>query len=391
MIQKIIPPLQSALAGRSMRIIKEEFLSSLKSYPLFTGITYECQIQDNLNLNHARIDTFLCLNLFGLFLFPSSLRDKPVRSIFYEEIIYVIGSNFELSLSYFEKEKIFNTSGKLPEKNHNLIMTEKNKDYNLMSSNINEGSISEVKLNVFLKNNRGKELNEDIISYAVLRTREKEKLLYSLAFLPEFHGKFLGKNMIKKKRRKEEEGEEEEEDDLIEEKQKFLLIDREINSNEMVFLIEKCFPFNFDSPFFEGSQSAPARIPRKPKIIMSNKNERGVEIKNESQDIIEKLRKPDDLKQDSLEKTNGKIESKKNKIKHVLLKRESFTLFSSFLSHVLSPPLFLFFPSPLFLFFPSSSSSPLPLLPLFFLMRNYKTKSILLPYNFFYYFGMVFL
>lgn len=308
----MIPPLQSALAGRPLRILKEEFLSSLKSYPLFTGITYECRIQDNLNLSHARIDTFLCINLFGIFLFHSSPRDKPIRSIFYEEIIYAIGSNFELSLSYFEKDKIFNTSSKLLEKNSNLIITDKNKDYknpNNNLNNINDGTTNEVKINFFLRNRRGMELNEDIISYAILRTREKERLLYSLAFLPEFHARFLGKNMIRKRSKKEEECEEE--DDIIEEKKKFLLIDREINANEMVFLIEICFPFHFDSPFFEGSQRAPQREPRKPKISGGDKNEKEVEKKNETQNIIEKLRKPDYVKQDIVGKPKGKEEGKK--------------------------------------------------------------------------------
>ena len=211
LIQKIVPYLMQAnIINQEIWSLKQEFLNSIKSYPLFVGIHYECQIQDNLSGNkNARVDMMLNVNAFGLFFFK--VRDKPSRTIYYEELVYVVGSENECSLFFVEKETFIET-----------------------------------RMNIFCKHLRARELNEDIVSYSIIRTKEKPRLLYGLAFLNEFKARFTGKSAtikIKKKNEKNEE-EDEEEDEWNEEKKRTNEIENEILNNELLFLIEKCFVFH---------------------------------------------------------------------------------------------------------------------------------------------------
>jgi len=275
LIQKIVPYLMQAnIINQEIWSLKQEFLNSLKSYPLFVGIHYECQIQDNLSGNkNARVDMMLNVNAFGLFFFK--VRDKPSRTIYYEELVYVVGSENECSLFFVEKETFIET-----------------------------------RMNIFCKHLRARELNEDIVSYSIIRTKEKPRLLYGLAFLNEFKARFTGKSAtikIKKKNEKNEE-EDEEEDEWNEEKKRTNEIENEILNNELLFLIEKCFVFHHECPFYFGSMSPEQKnpIPRSKKTMTTNFrfSEKGevVEKKSSVDAIIDSLKKPKSLRDEEEEK-----------------------------------------------------------------------------------------
>lgn len=259
LLQKIIPFLQlTGLTTMDVWSLKQEFLNNLKSYYLLAGTLYDCQIQDSISGKNARVDTSINVNLFGIFFFKT--RDKPIRSIFYEEIVYVVGNEYECSLFYIEN-----------------------------------GTFQETRLNIFCRHQRARELNEDIVSYSILRTKEKPRLLYGLSSLSEFKAKFTGKAAsIKIKKRNEEE--EEEEDEIFEEKKRTNEIEQEISNNELVFLIDKCFAFHYDFPYFFGVQPPETRnpIPRSKKTVLEPRFSQKKEFihQNEAQSIIESLRKP---------------------------------------------------------------------------------------------------
>lgn len=224
LLQKIIPYLQqSNLISMDVWSLKQEFLNNLKSFYLLSGICYECQIQDSVSGKNARVDMSINMNVFGIFFYKT--KDKPLRTIFYEEIVYMVGVENECSLFYIEK-----------------------------------GNYTETRLNIFCKTNRARELNEDLVSYCILRTKEKMRLLYALSFLPEFKGKFTGKAASVKVKKKAEE-EEEEEEELFEEKKKTNDIEQEISNNEPIFLIDKCFAFHYEFPYYFGVQPPEIRNP----------------------------------------------------------------------------------------------------------------------------------
>lgn len=155
LIQKIIPYLiQNNLITQDLWSLKQEFLNVLKSFHLFGGSQYECQIQESISGKNTRVEMMLNVNIFGIFFYK--VRDKPVRCIFYEELVYAVGNDYECNLFYVEKE-----------------------------------SFVETKLDVFCRAMRARELYEDIVSYCILRTKEKTRLIYGLDFLHEFKSRFF--------------------------------------------------------------------------------------------------------------------------------------------------------------------------------------------------------
>ena len=307
-MQKIIPHLmQSNLINQDIWTLKQEFLNGLKSYYLLTGVHYDCQIQDSLSGTNARVDMMLNVNVFGLFFYK--VRDKPVRTIYYEELVYAVGSEYECSLFYVEKE-----------------------------------SFLETRLNIFCKNNRARELNEDIVSYCILRTKEKSRLLYGLAFLNEFKYRFAGKSTAIKIKKKEEDDEDEEE--WNEEQKKANAIDQEIADNEIIFLIDKYFAFHYEFPYYSGFMPNELKNPiprsKKTKRETFKFTEKGesIEVKSEAQSIIEGLRKPKTLKDeddgdDTTEKKNKEIKGILKKVNDdmPIIREKKKTLIKEDLDH----------------------------------------------------------
>ena len=133
--QKIQNQLEGNIIVYSPRQLREEFLINLKNFFLFTGNSFRVQVSENSS--NVRLEMYIVVNIFGIFLFNNNSKDRPIRVIYYEEVVYAVGYAKDCDLFCVERD-----------------------------------SNKENKFQIQVKNLRARELYEDIVSYCIMKTKE---------------------------------------------------------------------------------------------------------------------------------------------------------------------------------------------------------------------------
>ena len=114
----------------------QEFLSIFINSPLFAASYFLYKKKDNIGDRTIPIDGVFCVNVFGIFFFSQTNRDKPSFCMRFEELSYVIGYDTICKICYVDKK-------------------------------------FGVEVQTTLETSRARELTEDVISYASIRNLEK--------------------------------------------------------------------------------------------------------------------------------------------------------------------------------------------------------------------------
>ena len=123
------------------REFEEEFIKIFQNSTLYASSYFEVKKKDNISSKNIPLEALCSINIFGIFFMQSNNKDRPVYIINYDDLIYIIGFSEEIKLSFIDKN----------------LHTE---------------------IKVTLHCLRSREMAEDIMTHAQLRTMESNNVIF---------------------------------------------------------------------------------------------------------------------------------------------------------------------------------------------------------------------